>query len=292
MFRKLALSVFVITITFLLTACGGFANQKSTPGSDSNDQVATTSAVKKAKSLIKDGQLDEAHRVLKNEQKKAAKNVEVNQLLASVDNLTVADNALKNGDVGTAKAELSKARDSSNSQEVATKVASYQQQASQLEKANTLFSTIQINLNQKNIGAAQDANEELQAINGNVAKIVEIQQQATKLMQGQEENTTSDNNATRNSDSSGMSEQQTSSPQNFSNQEMTTVLNNFRAASGITFNAQTQFNLTKISADVYQVDVKNTAPSDSSNSAGTYRYNIKSGIVQKMNPETGSFGGK
>ncbi|KRN19759.1 hypothetical protein [Pediococcus claussenii] len=292
MFRKLALSVFTITIMFLLTACGGFTSQKRTPRSSSNDQVATTtSVVKKAKSLIKEGRLDDAHQILKNEQKKAAKNTEVNQLLTSVDKLTIVSDALKDGNSSTAKAELTKARASSNSQEVATRIASFQQQASQLEKANTLFSTIQINLNQKNIGAAQNANEELQAINVNLAKVVEIKQQAAKLMQGQEEATTSSDN-TASSGSSGMNSQQMSSTQNFSNQEMTTVLNNFRAASGIAFNAETQFNLTKISAEVYQIDVKNIAAKDSNNPTGTYRYNIKSGIVQKMNPETGSFGGK
>ncbi|KRO24951.1 hypothetical protein IV88_GL000517 [Pediococcus argentinicus] len=261
-------------LTFTLVGCSGLSHSNS-----SSNSKTTTSSISNSKSSDKKG-------TNLNKKTKQHKNVQ---------NPTVADvrTALGNDDVATARNLLSQVK------QTTTNASELDQLGSEIntdEQAQQLLTTLKSEVENGNQKSAQETLRQINNLPVVNHIITNIQNEANQIASKPSDDTVDAKKSNSETESSQSSEAKESSSEvkdtsSLNNNEINTVLDQFKNSVGLPNNQQDQFNISKTGTDLYQIEIRENNPKNiNGDLVGLYRFNSKTNTAQKMNPTTGAFG--
>lgn len=273
---KWSISTVLLTIlTFTLAGCSGLSHSNSS----SSSKTTTTSSVSKAKSSDKkDTNPDKKTKPHKN-----------------IQNPTVDDvrTALGNDDVATARNLLGQVKQTTAN---ASELDQLGSEINTDEQAQQLLTTLKSEVENGNQKSAQETLRQIHNLPVVNHIITNIQNEANQIASKPSDDTADANKSDSETESSQSSEAKESSSEvkdasSLNNNEINTVLDQFKNSVGLPNNQQDQFNISKIGTDLYQIEIRENNPKNiNGDLVGLYRFNSKTNTAQKMNPTTGAFG--
>jgi len=315
----------MVIILFGLITLSGCAKLTSSPSDNSTSSAATSGAAKiltKADQQISHHQIKAAINTLSaaNTKDTAAKN-----LLTGLRHYQKAATALNKNQLSQAKsyfntlANYQLVTDASFTQAKAALTKQYQQ----VKLANGYYNSARDDMSVHALAAAKTNIDKLDEIAPTHPVIKELQQKTTAMKaaimnyeasqstsSGSDSSTVAESDLTSSDSSADTSSTSSSSADETSDTDdstatsqadhttsgsersMTTkqVLSNFRAAAGVTFEQDDQFNVTKETSNYYQIEVMHDSNDENvTNLTDIYRYYPANGSVLKQNINTGEF---